>query len=131
MIPLPSPNVSVTKNAYYPLGEEFSRWLRDRFILGVRERFHAVEVSDDYVARPWDEVNADPSGGGFTVTLPENPNDGAEVAYYNTTTSTNAVTFEPGSLDDTIQEQSSITNAAPRGTELFRYSSSRRNWSRS
>lgn len=128
MIALPkASSLVVTVERYFT--PEWRRWLQS-FVASADGRLQPTPVqTSDYTSVVDDLVNADPSGGGFTVALPARAKSGDRVRYKNTTTSTNAVTFEPAS-GDTVDEQSSVSNSTSRGSELFVFDATRRNWSR-
>lgn len=126
----PKPNLHGLQGREEVLHRDFIRYLRDQIIDKVRQRYVPVsEQTSAYTARVWDLVPFDPSGGAFTVTLPDNPVDGDEVAFKNTTTDTTGITIAPGT-GDTIDGGASINPTGARQGIVLLYDAARRDWSR-
>ncbi len=63
-----------------------------------------------------EKVNCDPSGGGFTVTLPPiSGGDGRQILIKNVTTSTNTITID-GDGSETIDGSTTKTITTSRGS---------------
>lgn len=76
-----------------------AQWVREvaGMLNAIPWQFTGTKTAD-YTADHGECVICDPSGGGFTVTLPK-ARDGAKVAIKNDTTSTNTITIAAGSGD--------------------------------
>jgi hypothetical protein len=99
----PSPGIGIT------ISKLFLQWIRG-LVLDIPERLRATVVQTSaYTARAWDLVLANPTAGGFVITLPVGPEDGAEVGYHNTSSSTNTMTIRAGT-NDTVNGGTSVTN---------------------
>ena len=97
---------------------DFYRWLRDLY-LSVSTQVQST-VTEDYTAIPGDFVPCDPSGGGFTVTLPPaNIADGLSVTIKNITSSVNAIIVAAQS-GDMIDDAVSFSMTSPYGSRTVR-----------
>lgn len=92
-----------------------SRWFQ-YLIASVQERLKVTPVKTAaYTAVPWDAVMVDPSGGGFTVTLPPAAQEvGAELLVKNVTTSVNDVTLA-AAAGETVEGASTLVIASAYG----------------
>lgn len=108
------------------------QWLRD-LIRGTQERWHSTEIqTGDYTARPSDLVyyNPTPSGGTMTITFPSAPEDGVEVATYNSEAVTTAVNIAAGAGDTVDFAATGTTSTNDYDFNVYTYSALHRNWSR-
>jgi hypothetical protein len=94
--PIPTLRVGLREK----IGPEFVRWLSN-LILKLPERHTPTEVQDSaYTAALWDMVMCDPSGGGFTVTLPDSRREPpCVIVIKNTVNSANAITLAAATGD--------------------------------
>jgi hypothetical protein len=129
MIGIPKAGTPITQGNVGELHPIWRRWFQS-LVASVAPRLTPTDVKTAaYTAKAWELVLADPTSGGFTINLPNRASSGSEVAYKNTTASTNAVTFAPAT-GHTIDSQSSVSNNAARGSEHLVFDAERGDWAR-